>query len=545
MSIVGMRKFMQGRLQYIMLALAIIFAVGWIGICIGSGRFEEKEESFGGAIAKVNNEKLDWKTFEKDFRRALDEIQEQQGGRMLSALEESMIRGRIFDDKVDQILRVQAAKEEGIKVSRREIKAKINQVVEDEVNRRKEQILARYKGKKTDKAFDAELRQSYGTSLRELKSNLHRNIDPNAVRQGLIAAKLEEKLKNSVDRSDKALRESFDEVRFKQITVSTEMRPEAAAEQRAKELLGNLRKGANFATLAKQYSDDPYKTTGGDRGFFMQRSSMDSILRDVVFKLKPGEIGGPIKIPVGYVIVKLDARQGALPADFNDPKKKKEYRDAYLTQEQYRILREYPEKLRRKAKIEIYDSELRGFEILKGLSALGFLSPAGRKARFEAAIREYQKALQQVRGEPQATARIYTQIGYSYDQMRRPEFGLSSEEQVKYRAEAKKALRAAWEGSGSNDLDLLLADIYIEEGKIEKALEHLEIASQSAIDPGIHYQLMSMLEKLTGSGFPKVAELIAQERQWQADYERQMRERQGTFNQPPAIPAPKEEKPGG
>jgi len=545
MSIVGMRRFMQGRLQHIMLALAFVFAVGWIGLCLGSGRFSEKEQPYGGAIAKVNGEKLEWKTFEDDFERTLHEIEDQQGGRMLSAFEESMIRTRMFEERLDRALRAQAAKKGGIEVSRREVKSRIDKVVKDGVNEQKGRLLAGYKGKKTDQAFDAELRK-YDTSLGDLRSRIRQSINRDEVREQLVAAKLDEKLRSSVDSSDKAVRRSFDEVRFRQITIGTQGRSAAAAERRASELVARLRKGADFAPIAKEYSEDPFKAAGGDRGYPMRRAYMESELANVVLKLKPGEIGGPIKMPLGYTIVKVEERRSALPADFNDPKKRKQYRDAYLAQERARVLREYPEKLRKTAVIEIYDPELRGHMLLRDISAFSLLSPSARKAKLEAAIREFQKALERAGGNSRATARASAEVGYLYDLMRRPEFGLTSEERVKCRDEAKKALQAAWECSGSNDLDVMLAEIYIEEGKQAKALDHLEIASQNAIDRQTHFRLMAVLEAMKGSGSAKVAELIAQERQWQAEYDRQVREQQGMLGEPPpTAPAPNKDKPGG
>jgi len=242
--------------------------------------------------------------------------------------------------------------------------------------------------------------------------------------------------------------------------------------------------------------------------------------------------------------MKLEERRSALPADFNDPKKKKQYREAYLAEEQSRVLRVYPEKLRRSARIQIYDPELRGYTLLREMSTIGFFGAAARKAQFEAAIKEYRKAVEQSQADPQAVTRAYAQIGYLYDQMRRPEFGLTKEEQVKYRAEAEKTLQLAYEGSGSNDLDLMLAEIYLEEGRREKALERLVAASEAAIDPEIHYQLLDVLERREKElGPAKVAGLIAQERKWLDDYEGRMRERQGMLNQPqPAAPKPSKGK---
>jgi peptidyl-prolyl cis-trans isomerase D len=65
----------------------------------------------------------------------------------------------------------------------------------------------------------------------------------------------------------------------------------AAAKAKAEEILAKLKAGANFAALAKQYSEDPgTKDKGGDLGFF-DRGEMVKPFEEVAFALKPGEYG--------------------------------------------------------------------------------------------------------------------------------------------------------------------------------------------------------------------------------------------------------------
>jgi len=305
MSIVRMRKNMQSWAKYVMLGLAAIFAVGIIGIGIGSGRYQGERADTAGLVAKVNGEKLDRKTFEPRFERRVEEMEKT---RMLSALEGAQLRGQVFDDMVDQMLRVQAAREEGLKASRREVKMKTNELIEDQIKQLREQLLAGYKGKKTEQAFENELKRN-NLSLAKIKTDIRKGIDPDLVRQYILVEKLVEKLKSGMDASDNAIRESYEEVRMRQITVSSRKRSEIQAEQRARELAQKLRKGADFASFAKEYSDDPYRGAGGDRGYFLRRAYMESELASAAFKLKPGEISDPVKMPQGYVIVKVEERR--------------------------------------------------------------------------------------------------------------------------------------------------------------------------------------------------------------------------------------------
>ena len=548
MSIVRMRKNMQSWAKYVMLGLAAIFAVGIIGIGIGSGRYQGERADTAGLVAKVNGEKLDRKTFEPRFEKRVEEMEKT---RMLSALEGAQLRGQVFDDMVDQMLRVQAAREEGLKASRREVKMKTNELIEDQIKQLREQLLAGYKGKKTEQAFENELKRN-DLSLAKIKTDIRKGIDPDLVRQYILVEKLVEKLKSGMDASDNAIRESYEEVRMRQITVSSRKRSEIQAEQRARELAQKLRKGADFASFAKEYSDDPYRGAGGDRGYFLRRAYMESELASAAFKLKPGEISDPVKMPQGYVIVKVEERRSSLPPDFNDPNKRKGYREAYLAQEQFRTQSKYFSDLRRNAKISVYDAELKGYLQVKELSTmLGTASPAELKAKAEQAIKEYQRAAMAGDAATQVTARAYAQIAYLYDWLRRPgPASPSKDEQAKYLAETKKALQSALDYSESNDLRMMVADINIEEGEYDKALEQLAIMSENAFeDYEAHRQVLSRYERMkgivNGSGLSRITDLIAQEREWIADYEKRMREQQAGQTGVPLEVAPEPQKPSG
>jgi peptidyl-prolyl cis-trans isomerase D len=79
----------------------------------------------------------------------------------------------------------------------------------------------------------------------------------------------------------------------------------AAARGKAEEIIKKLKAGANFAKLAKKYSDDPgTRDSGGALGFF-PRGQMVKPFNDAVFSMKPGEIR-LVETTYGYHVVKLD-----------------------------------------------------------------------------------------------------------------------------------------------------------------------------------------------------------------------------------------------
>ncbi len=87
----------------------------------------------------------------------------------------------------------------------------------------------------------------------------------------------------------------------------------AQAKAKADQLLEELRKGANFADLAKKSSDGPTAAQGGEIGAF-KRGEMAKELEEKTFALKPGEITDVIRTKPGFIIFKvIDHQQAGVP----------------------------------------------------------------------------------------------------------------------------------------------------------------------------------------------------------------------------------------
>lgn len=74
---------------------------------------------------------------------------------------------------------------------------------------------------------------------------------------------------------------------------------------RADKVLEKARKGADFATLAKEYSEGPTKSQGGDLGYF-KAGQMDPPFEEAAFALKKGEISDLVQTRFGYHIILVE-----------------------------------------------------------------------------------------------------------------------------------------------------------------------------------------------------------------------------------------------
>ncbi len=83
---------------------------------------------------------------------------------------------------------------------------------------------------------------------------------------------------------------------------------------RAQNVLNQLNAGADFATLATQYSDDANtKTKGGDYGVAIDKNNRDLSPQvvDMLFKLQAGQYSAPVETPLGLEIVKVREVDGS------------------------------------------------------------------------------------------------------------------------------------------------------------------------------------------------------------------------------------------
>ena len=96
-----------------------------------------------------------------------------------------------------------------------------------------------------------------------------------------------------------------EQVRASHILLKTEGKDDAAVKKQAEELLAKVKAGADFAELAKKYSEDEAsKAKGGDLDFF-RKGQMVPEFDKAAFAMKPGEISDLVKTQFGYHIIKV------------------------------------------------------------------------------------------------------------------------------------------------------------------------------------------------------------------------------------------------
>lgn len=96
-----------------------------------------------------------------------------------------------------------------------------------------------------------------------------------------------------------------EQIRASHILFKTDGKNDDAQKKKAEEVLAKIKAGADFAAMAKQYSEDEgSKAKGGDLDYF-GKGTMYKEFEDAAWALTPGQVSDVIKTPVGYHIIKL------------------------------------------------------------------------------------------------------------------------------------------------------------------------------------------------------------------------------------------------
>ncbi len=120
--------------------------------------------------------------------------------------------------------------------------------------------------------------------------------------------------------------------------------------EKAEKVLREAQGGADFAELARKYSDDASGKEGGDLGF-LKKGDLLKDFENALVSLKPGEVSGLIRTPAGIHIIKLEEYRSGKQQNFESVKR--EIEDLLFKQKSEERFNEWLEGLRKKAAIEI------------------------------------------------------------------------------------------------------------------------------------------------------------------------------------------------
>lgn len=300
-------------------------------------------------VARVNNQIITRTELQRSREQSINEVRQQFTGteadQKITEAEKNLLR-----DLIDTQLLVQKGADLGITADTEVVK-KLDEI-------RKQMNLP-------DMESLEKAAQQQGVSFEDFKQNMKNDIIRSQVVSREVASTVQITKEEEQQFYDehKAEMEHPEQVRLSEILISTEVKggkegeamqasPEqvAAAEKKINDVYEQLKKGAKFADLAKQFSDGPTASDGGDLQYF-KRGTLSKELEDKAFAMKAADYTEPIRTKQGWVILSVTEHQQAGIPPLKDVDE--QVKTAIYYKKLQPKLREYLTKLREEAYIDI------------------------------------------------------------------------------------------------------------------------------------------------------------------------------------------------
>jgi peptidyl-prolyl cis-trans isomerase SurA len=140
----------------------------------------------------------------------------------------------------------------------------------------------------------------------------------------------------------------LDQVRLRMILINPKSRGLEPARKLASEIVTKVRAGAKFADLARENSDDTFRTRGGDRGWIEDKEdNLRKELRAIAFKLNAGQVSDPVELEGAIFILAVEEKRAAGLMPLNDVRN--EIEGTLRAEEQQRIRMGWIKRLREKS----------------------------------------------------------------------------------------------------------------------------------------------------------------------------------------------------
>jgi parvulin-like peptidyl-prolyl isomerase len=534
-SITKFRKSLGHLFKWPLLLLVGIFLASCF-TWYGSNMFDKKDDAGNaGWLAKVNGEKIAREPFDKGMQDWSQRLENTRKMGPTSAEMAAYVSQSLSQAIVREALR-QAADKQGIRISGREVDEAIDKRVKDEMASARQMVEARLtkaNRKPTrsdvDKELEAMIRvqnQNDSATIESFEQDMRNGIDRDELETQLAIQKLGDNLTRSVKMTERELIDSYRQVSVSRILIKPQPN-DAIAQNKAKNVLAELKAGDDFAKLARDNSDDPMtKEKGGAFPFpltigMAQGMRLDPALTRAIFALPVGTPSNVIHTADGYEIVKVTAEKSTLPKNFQQ--QKKQYMDQALQAKRSQASSEFYQKIMKDAKVEVPSGDLRGYWLKQQAME------AGQAGKFDDYTKILKKAIPEFKAalvSDNRNAGAVITLAQIYQTLGQPKEAIQLLETKIERRETRTVEDAP--------LHILLGDLYAANKKTDLAIAQYGIASMVGIaDESAHQQLVDKFKQV---GRP---DLAAKEKAF-VDQAQAMRS--GGAVRPTSAPAP---APGG
>jgi peptidyl-prolyl cis-trans isomerase SurA len=254
-------------------------------------------------VAQVNEGVITLSRVKREMKEATDSLVQQGKAPEQAKTEVQNRQGELIANLINEELIIQKSKELGMDAD-----------IEAQINQRFLQIMKEQNIKSLE-ALKAEIRKQ-GLDPDELREAWRKQLVRDYVLQREVDSKIYWGLssKELKDYYEKNRAKFFkpETVQLSEIFLSFAGRDEAAVKERAKQLVAELRKGADFAKIAVENSDRPNaKETKGKLSESFKTEEFKDPFAQPIKATKAGGVTEPIILDEGVLILRVDERTAA------------------------------------------------------------------------------------------------------------------------------------------------------------------------------------------------------------------------------------------
>jgi parvulin-like peptidyl-prolyl isomerase len=288
-------------------------------------------------VAKVNGEIITLSELELEVQQAIERL-----GPAATPEEElkrrTELQKQILDRMIDNKLVIQVAEERGLKVPARYFDEWKKNVMDQMKITTEEDFLRQV--------------ELQGTTVDALKKQFEEGLLVQEVRRMEVDSKVSVSEPEIQERYRQHIADYTEpaKIRLREIVVKFDSATEVEEGQKIRQILQEIKQGADFAEMARMHSESSSRDAGGDLGFF-NKGELTEALDSAAFALEPGQVSDVIRMESAFYLIKVEEKTEEKVKPIAEVRS--EVADAIFQEKMSVQLERYVKQLRERAIVEV------------------------------------------------------------------------------------------------------------------------------------------------------------------------------------------------
>ena len=334
----------RGSVRYFTKAILICFFLSAVlpsQLLAHSGHEHENklQISLPDVLAKVNQDEIKSDVIARELGKSIENYTKR--GMPLTAEQEKSAAQKLLQDEIGRVLLTQKAKALGLEASEDVVEKKLSEVKQSF---------------RSEAIFEHKLKDE-GLTLERYRKELKVDLSMEALIKKDIEPNIEtspEEIKTYYEKHVSQT-QTPEMLRASVILIKLPQDASAKSEKLAEEKINSIREqivgGADFAALAKRFSQDSLAHKGGDLGYFT-KEQMFPAFGSRAFQMKVGEVSEVFKTGHGLHLLKVtDRKPGGTPSLEQETEN---IRKVLIKKKSKTATLDYIEELKKQADIKVY-----------------------------------------------------------------------------------------------------------------------------------------------------------------------------------------------